>query len=366
MKIILSIILSAGICFCVFARTEKTENVIIKNKLGAGANAGYEFYSDSDINPETSFNVPLAVYSFEAEQNTFCRFYTDVSAGYRISKRTNDFSSDLFAEFDNEIRVYLPEKEVKAAKKDDGWVEDEENGDDEYFKDNEPSHRFFYSLMLPFGFHQYTPEEKNASSFSAYTADITGAFGVDNKITDIKKLSPWAKFERGYFITGFLSYRFSDKFDGYSPESLPFFIGAYGDYSKDLMSLSKNLNVKAYCRIALQTVDDAEIVLPAYYTRGKPYMGKWAELEYGISAAHDMFSKLNLLSTLEYKTVQLDDKNSNRINTVDFSFTANYYLRPYINIYGIFGAGAHLKEDDTEPVYHFKAGAEYTLDLLNR
>jgi hypothetical protein len=385
MKRLLILCLTAGLLFSAFGQLKKKVPAeVVKNKLDAGGYFGYEFNSADEPQATTDFTIPYAKYSFQTVQKETNKFFLNGEFGYNMNKTTIDgeapegwdeYETRLFLNIDPEMRLYLTKemfeqqkKKSSGAKKtgkgkveeeEDVWMEEEEEGG--YSPRNK--NRWFISAGLPVSYEMINTQFEDDDTETSTFVDIVAKLGYDDKLVDIKKLSPWAKFEDGIFGYLYFDYRAVETYYGEDTETRPMAFGARAEYAYDSGNYVKNSMIKAFGEAKYQMTDEAARFFPWEFVSA-PFVGKYYELEYGVEYAQDITDRINLNAVLTACTSQLDDEDGNSINSFDLSTRMNYYPIPELNVFGGFGVRTHLKEEDSEPDYKLHIGAAYTFDFI--
>ncbi len=370
---------------CVFCQIKKgPETVVIKNKIDAGLDFGYTFNSADIPVSTTGFSIPNLRYTLETAQEETNKFFLFGDLRYDMSKTIYDgeahegedgFGSTLYLHIDPQFRFYVTkemlskfgggEEDKKATGKKgkkDSWEEDWVDTEEEQ-KAVDDKNRWFFAFGLPLTYESITPQNENIDGYSHSVVDFTLNVGYDKKTVDIKKLSPWAKFQDGYFVYGLFEYRLTESYDDESPEKLPMFFGAAGDYAYDLEKWIPNAVARGFMSIKYQLATEAVRVFPWEYTKG--YQGSYLDLSFGVEYAQDFNDKLNFVASISGTTWQLgDDPESDSINSMKLDTRVNYYSIPELNVFAGFGFEVHLKEKDKVPDYKLTLGASYNFDFI--
>jgi len=361
----------------VFAEIKKgPDTKIIKNKMDAGFYFNYIFNSADIPVSTTGFGIPVLKYYLETAQEETNKFFLNGDLGYNMSKTIHDgdvlegedrYASVMYFDLDPQFRFYVTDEMMakfrgskKEEPKDDKW-------NDWVDTDTETKTaskiKWFFAFGLPLLYENVTPQNESLDAEAHSAVDFTVNFGIDNKQVDIKKLSPWAKFQKGYFVYGLFEYRLSESYGDESPEKLPMFFGASGDYAYELDNWVSNATARGFMSIKYQLAAEAIEIFPWEYTMG--YQGNYLDLTFGVEYAQDFTDKLNLVASVSGTTWQLgDDPEGDSINSMKFDATLNYYSIPELCAFAGFGFETHLKDEDSTPDYRVTLGAAYTLDFI--
>ncbi|HAQ62176.1 TPA: hypothetical protein DCR49_09330, partial [Candidatus Delongbacteria bacterium] len=220
MKKIVLLCMLTGILFSIYGQAKKEPAVVTKNKLEAGGFFAYDFNTAEIPESTIDFTIPYAKYYYETVQKETNKFFLSGDFGYNMTKTTYDgealegqdcFGSRMFLNVDPQLRMYL-KKEMFAKKNKAGGKskveEDEWNDEPEDAEDTgRNKDRWFVAAGLPVSYEMITPQIEDADAVSSTFVDVTLDIGYDDNKIDVKKLSPWAKFEDGIFGYAFFDYR---------------------------------------------------------------------------------------------------------------------------------------------------------------
>ncbi len=377
MKKIVLLCMLTGILFSIYGQAKKEPAVVTKNKLEAGGFFAYDFNTAEIPESTIDFTIPYAKYYYETVQKETNKFFLSGDFGYNMTKTTYDgealegqdcFGSRMFLNVDPQLRMYL-KKEMFAKKNKAGGKskveEDEWNDEPEDAEDTgRNKDRWFVAAGLPVSYEMITPQIEDADAVSSTFVDVTLDIGYDDNKIDVKKLSPWAKFEDGIFGYAFFDYRVVETYYDTDSETKPISLGAYGQYAYDSDNYVKNSMIKAFMGVKYQMSDDVIRIFPWEYTIAHPYYGTSIDLSMGLEYAQDINEMINVNVGVSGISSMLDDEDGNSINALNIMSRVNYYPMPELNVYGGFGAETHLKEKDSQPDYKLYLGAVYTFDFL--
>lgn len=381
MKKLVLFCLAAGLVFSAFSQRTEVKTDVLKNKLDAGMFFSSMFNTADVPVGETVITVPYAKYYLETIQQEKNKFYLTGEMGYKMHKMTLDgeapdensdqFGMTFYLDLQPEIKLIIPNEMLEkfgkpSSKSSDGWSD---TGEWVGESNAETVNKWFTSLGLPVYYASVTPQNELLDAYNETVVDFTFKLGYDDKKVDIKKLTPWAKFEKGLLAYGLFEYRVTESNeyldnlrDGENTE-MPMRFGLASQYAYDLDNL--NSMVKGFLSLKYQMEAESWRVFPWEYT-GRGYKGSYLDLTYGMEYAQDFNSQFNLISQLQYTTWQLhDDQYDNSINALYFDSKLNYYPIKEVNVFGGMNMTVHLKEKDKEPEFKFYLGGVYTLDFLN-
>lgn len=380
MKKLVLFCLVSGLVFLAFAQRTEVKTDVLKNKIDAGAHFSSMFNTAEVPVGETNITIPYAKYYLETIQEEKNKFYLTGEMGYKMHKMTIDgkapedgdqFGMTFYLDLQPEIKLIIPNEVMEklgkpSSKSSDGWSESGEWVGD---SNAETVNKWFMSIGLPIYYANITPQIDTLDTFSETLVDLTFKLGYDDKKEDIKKLSPWAKFEKGLLAYGLFEYRVSESNEymenlrkGENIE-MPMRFGLTSEYAHDLDNL--NAMLKGFLTLKYQMEAESWRVFPWEYT-GRGYKGSYIDLSYGIEYVQDFSGNLNLFSRIKYNTWQLsDDPYDNSINALYFDSQLNYYPIKEVNVFGGMNIIVHLREKDKEPEFKFSLGGVYTLDFLN-
>lgn len=377
MKKLLFLCLLTGLLFSIFGQAKKEPAEITKNKIEAGGFFGYDFNTADEPVSTTDFTIPYAKYTFESVQKETNKFFLNGDFGYNLLKTTVDgeapegmdvFASRLFVNIDPQMRIYLTKDMMSQKKKPGIRNETAEEEWDEGENADDNKNRWFVAAGLPVSYEMYTPQYEDADPATSTFVDLTLNVGYDDNKVDVKKLSPWAKFEEGIFGYGFFDYRLIETYYDTDSETKPLAVGACGQYVYDSGNYLPNSMLKAFMSLKYQMADEAIRMLPMTPSLTSPvYIGKSFDINYGFEIAADFTEQINANLKLEYLSIQLDDPDKNSQNFLSMFGRVNYYpiQVPNLNIWGgIDWAGFLPEELDYVPEFNFAFGAAYTFDLL--
>jgi hypothetical protein len=373
MKRLLLICLTAGVAFGVFAQKKEAPTEVVKNKFEGGLTYSHLFNTAELPVATTSMNLPMVKYYLETVQQERNKFYLTGTMAYNMNKTTVDgkvdegadnFASDFYLLLDPQIRFYIPKETFSKLGNPDKKDEIDNDEWQEPTGDAKSSNKFFFSMGLPIEYHNVTPQHEEAKTYTTTIIDMTANFGYDDKQVDIKKLSPYAKFQKGLFAYALFEYRLTESYDGESPDEMPMKFGIAADYATNLEKWVPNAMFKPFFSLKYQMKSDAIRIFPWEYTRG--YVGTYLDISFGAEYAQDITKEFNLTALLSATTWQLDDEDKNSINSMKLCANLNYYPKkmPELNVFGGMGMEVHLKEEDKTPEFTFKLGALYTFDFL--
>jgi hypothetical protein len=323
----------------------------------------------------TDFTIPYAAYNFESVQKEVNKFFLSGDFGYNMYKTTYDgevpegmdvFASRVFLNIEPQMRMYL-KKEMFAQKskaggkskiEEDEWNDEPEDAEDTTRRKD----RWFVAAGLPVSYEMITPQYEDADAVTSTFVDVTFNIGYDDNLVDVKKLSPWAKFEDGIFGYAFFDYRVVETYYDTDSETKPLALGAYGQFAYDSGNYVKNSMLKLFTEVKYQMSDEAVKFYPWEYTMG--YTGTYLDFSLGLDYAQDINEQFNVTAGISGTSSMLDDEDANSINSLNIISRVNYYPMTELNVYGGFGALTHLKEKDSVPDYKLFLGAAYTFDFL--
>jgi hypothetical protein len=376
MKKTLLLFLAAGMALTLCAQRREVETEFLKNKIDAGASFSYSSDNSEPQISSTGFTIPHAVYFLETVQEGKNKFTLTADMGYGMEKIVYDGKAEegkdtyekiFYLDIDPELKFVLSDKkEDKSAgrqtqKNANSFWDQGSLGETEE-KDNMIP--WFATVGLPLYYANVTPQEENSKSYNEMTVDLTIKGGYDKKKTDIKYLSPWAKFESGLRACALIDYRITETIDDEEYDKLPFYLGMSAEYARDLKGSLRNAMAKGFFSLRYQMQEES--VRSTRYSYAGGYEGIYTEINYGIKYAHDLSKEFNICATAGGMTLQLDDENGNRINTLNIDLEANYYPTPLFRISGGMEIDSHLREDDSQTNMTFSFGAYYTFDILNQ
>jgi hypothetical protein len=333
MKKLLTICLAAGMVFSVFAQKKEMPTEVVKNKIEGGMFYSSMFNTADLPVAVTNISVPYAKYYLETVQQERNKFYLTGTMAYNMNKTTIDgeveegadkFASDFYLLLDPQIRFYIPKETFSKLGNPD---KKESSGDWEEWQeptgDAKSSNKFFFAMGLPLEYHNVTPQHEEAKTYTTTIIDMTANFGYDDKQVDIKKLSPYASFQKGLFAYALFEYRLSESFDGESPDETPMKFGIAADYATNLEKWVPNAMFKPFFSLKYQMKSDAMRIFPWEYVNG--YVGSYLDINFGAEYAQDFSEEFNLTGLISATTWQLDDENKNSINSMKVAANLNYY-----------------------------------------
>lgn len=371
MKKIVLLCMMTGILFSIYGQAKKEPAIVTKNKLEAGGHFGMIFNSADIPVSTTEFTIPYAKYYYETVQKETNKFFLSGDFGYSMSKTTYDgetpeggdvFASRMFLNVEPQMRMYL-KKEMFGQKKKPGVKDEEDEWNDEEGTEEVKKDRWFVAAGLPVSYESFTPQYEDADAVTSTFVDVTFDIGYDDNNVDIKKLSPWAKFEEGIFGYAFFDYRVVETYYDTDSETKPLAMGVYGQYAYDSGNYVKNSMLKAFLSLKYQMSEEAIRFFPWEFTQA-PYVGKYYEFKFGLDYAQDITEMVNVAAGISGISSMLDDEDGNSINAMNIITKVNYYPVPELNVFGGFGIETHLKEKDSVPDYKLYLGASYTFDFL--
>jgi len=371
MKKIVLLCMLTGILFSIYGQAKKEPAVVTKNNLEAGGYFGMIFNSADTPVSTTEFTIPYAKYYYETLQKETNKFFLSGDLGYNMFKESYDkipdsldvFASRIFLNVEPQLRMYL-KKEMFGQKKKPGVKDEEDEWNDEEGTEEVKKDRWFVAAGLPVSYESFTPQEKDADAVTSTFVDVTFDIGYDDNKVDLKKLSPWAKFEEGIFGYAFFDYRVVETYYDTDSETKPLALGAYGQYAYDSGNYVKNSMLKVFMGLKYQMSGDAKRIFPWEYTIAHPYVGTYTDLSMGLEYAQDITEMVNVTAGVSGISSMLDDEDGNSINAMNIITKVNYYPIPELNVFGGFGIETHLKEKDSVPDYKLYLGAAYTFDFL--
>ncbi len=367
-------ILVLSLALCLTAQRREVETEILVNRGEAGAVLPYYSFDNAD-EPESvlSFTIPHVNYQLETVQEEVNKFLLDAEAGFEMFKRTVDgnapegedrFAFNFFADLNPRIRFYIPnevfERFIKTEEStvDDYWSGSTYVGDVRAPQEN----KWYFGLGLPVSYSSITPQHEDQDAYDNMTVDISVELGYIDRQSNLRRLSPWAKFERGLHAYGLLEYRVSETIEGESPDKLPVVFGLHAGYSYDADQHIPNSMISGFMAIKYQMQDQAVKVFPYEYTRG--FQGTYIDFSVGANFAMDINEQFNLTAMVAGTSWMLDDYNNNSINWFKFDTRMNYYPVPEVNVFFGLGNQTHLKEESKPTDIRFYLGGVYTIDFM--
>jgi len=375
MKKIVLLCMLTGILFSIYGQAKKEPAVVTKNKLEAGAFFAYDFNTAEVPESTIDFTIPYAKYYYETVQKETNKFFLSGDFGYNMTKTTYDgealegqdcFGSRMFLNIEPQLRMYL-KKEMFGQKNKPGVKNEEEEWNDEEGTEEVKKDRWFVAAGLPVSYEMFTPQVEDADAVTSTFVDVTLDIGYDDNNVDVKKLSPWAKFEEGIFGYAFFDYRVVETYYDTDSETKPVALGAYGQYAYDSGNYLPNSMLKVFMSLKYQMAEEAVRFLPMTPSLTTPYYtGKSFDLKYGFEIAADFTEQLNAYLKLEYLTIQLlDSPNSDSQNFLGMLGRVNFYPIPELALWGGMDWTGFLPEElDYIPEFNFTFGAAYTFDFL--
>ncbi|MFO7810044.1 MAG: hypothetical protein R6V47_01560 [Candidatus Delongbacteria bacterium] len=266
MKISSLFIFIYGITVCLFGQIRNVETEIIKNRLYAGGYSSFSHISKDDTESATELGIPVAVYRLETVQQDLNSFDLTINSGYRLYREKsenspdvdNDFSKSFYIDIDPEIEFRLHGNKgssspvIETIDPDSYWdeVEEEESDDFIYSEPEGPVHKWFTSVALPM---YYESDET--------TLDMRCHFGYDDMLTDIKNLTPWEHFKKGFSAYAVFEYRLTEEREGVTGEKRPLSAGIFSEYARELHGVLSKSTGTAFLDIKHQFIKEARTEL---------------------------------------------------------------------------------------------------------
>lgn len=305
------------------------KNIVFKkNKVISSAAFGFisNAQGDKNINSDI-FEIPEIMYELETYISSNVRFKINSSMAAKFKKSEYEKKipdgMDCYEEF---YQLYF-EPDLKV-----------------FLLDN-----YFAGISTPYRYIYVSPQVEDAEYNYYTTAELKFTLGYDSRVTDISLISPWSRFESGWFggaefhsyenlINDGLNHEFSLKL------------------SKAMIFQEKFLMLRPYISLSSETKNT--------------YDPLWFDA--GIFAAWDFVLNINLNGFINVSYGQLDRNNNADLWGTETFFKAgaelNYYFSESLGIFSCYRIEKLLFAEEgvqvDDPEIFLKIGLKYTVGFI--